>query len=41
VTASSWAARRRHWLGMPLAHALASMRLMGDELLPALRQVKG
>jgi hypothetical protein len=26
---------------MPLAHALASMRLMSDELLPALRQVKG
>lgn len=32
---------RTHWLGMPLAHALASMRLMSDELLPALRQVKG
>ena len=31
---------RTHWLGMPLAHALASMRLMSDELLPALRQVK-
>ena len=30
---------RTHWLGMPLAHALASMRLMSDELLPALRQV--
>jgi hypothetical protein len=28
---------RTHWLGMPLA----SMRLMSDELLPALRQVKG
>jgi hypothetical protein len=26
---------RTHWLGMPLAHALASMRLMSDELLPA------
>ena len=24
-----------------LAHALASMRLMSDELLPALRQVRG
>jgi alkanesulfonate monooxygenase SsuD/methylene tetrahydromethanopterin reductase-like flavin-dependent oxidoreductase (luciferase family) len=32
---------RTHWLGMPLAYALASMRLMSDELLPALRQVKG
>ena len=32
---------RTHWLGMPLAHALASMRLMSDELLPALQQVKG
>jgi alkanesulfonate monooxygenase SsuD/methylene tetrahydromethanopterin reductase-like flavin-dependent oxidoreductase (luciferase family) len=32
---------RTHWLGMPLAHALASMRLMSEELLPALRQVKG
>jgi hypothetical protein len=32
---------RTHWLGMPLAHALASMRLMSDELLPALGQVKG
>ena len=32
---------RTHWLGMPLAHALASMRLMSDELPPALRQVKG
>ena len=32
---------RTHWLGMPLAHALASMRLMSDELLPALRQVSG
>ena len=32
---------RTHWVGMPLAHALASMRLMNDELLPALRQVRG
>ena len=31
---------RTHWLGMPLAHALSSIRLMSDELLPALRQVK-
>jgi len=31
---------RTHWLGMPLAHALASMRLISDELLPALRQVR-
>jgi hypothetical protein len=25
---------------MPLGHALASMRLISDELLPALRRVK-
>jgi len=25
---------------MPLGHALASMRLLSDELLPALRQIK-
>jgi alkanesulfonate monooxygenase SsuD/methylene tetrahydromethanopterin reductase-like flavin-dependent oxidoreductase (luciferase family) len=28
---------RTHWSGMPLGHALASMRLISDELLPALR----
>ena len=31
---------RTHWLGMPLAHALASMRLVSDELLPALRKIR-
>ena len=31
---------RTHWSGMPLAHALASMRLISDELLPALRRVE-
>jgi len=31
---------RTHWSGMPLGHALASMRLISDELLPALRQIK-
>ncbi len=30
---------RSHWSGMPLGHALSSMRLISDELLPALRQV--
>ncbi|HET9488709.1 MAG TPA: LLM class flavin-dependent oxidoreductase [Methylomirabilota bacterium] len=30
---------RTHWSGMPLGHALASMRLISDELLPALRQI--
>jgi hypothetical protein len=30
---------RTHWSGMPLGHALASMRLISDELLPALRRV--
>ena len=30
---------RTHWSGMPLAPALASMRLISDELLPALRRV--
>lgn len=30
---------RTHWAGMPLATALASMRLISDELLPALRRV--
>lgn len=29
---------RTHWSGMPLGHALASMRLISDELLPALRR---
>jgi hypothetical protein len=31
---------RTHWSGMPVEHALASMRLISDELLPALRRVK-
>ena len=31
---------RTHWSGMPLGYALSSMRLISDELLPALRQVK-
>ncbi|HVQ76751.1 MAG TPA: LLM class flavin-dependent oxidoreductase [Candidatus Binatia bacterium] len=31
---------RTHWSGMPLVHSLASMRLISDELLPALRAVK-
>ncbi|HEY1299538.1 MAG TPA: LLM class flavin-dependent oxidoreductase [Stellaceae bacterium] len=31
---------RSHWSGMPVAHALSSMRLISDELLPALRRVK-
>jgi alkanesulfonate monooxygenase SsuD/methylene tetrahydromethanopterin reductase-like flavin-dependent oxidoreductase (luciferase family) len=30
---------RTHWIGMPLGHALASMRLLSDEVLPALRRV--
>jgi alkanesulfonate monooxygenase SsuD/methylene tetrahydromethanopterin reductase-like flavin-dependent oxidoreductase (luciferase family) len=30
---------RTHWSGMPVAWALASMRLISDELLPALRRV--
>jgi alkanesulfonate monooxygenase SsuD/methylene tetrahydromethanopterin reductase-like flavin-dependent oxidoreductase (luciferase family) len=30
---------RTYWSGMPLAPALASMRLISDELLPALRKV--
>ena len=30
---------RTHWSGMPLSHALASMRLISDELLPALRRI--
>jgi alkanesulfonate monooxygenase SsuD/methylene tetrahydromethanopterin reductase-like flavin-dependent oxidoreductase (luciferase family) len=29
---------RTHWSGMPVAAALASMRLISDELLPALRR---
>ena len=32
---------RTHWSGMPVADALASMRLISDELLPALRRVPG
>jgi hypothetical protein len=31
---------RTQFLGMPLANALASMRLMSDELLPALHAAK-
>lgn len=31
---------RTHWSGMPGGHALASMRLISDELLPALRRVQ-
>ena len=31
---------RTHWSGMPVSHALASMRLISDELLPALRLIK-
>jgi alkanesulfonate monooxygenase SsuD/methylene tetrahydromethanopterin reductase-like flavin-dependent oxidoreductase (luciferase family) len=30
---------RTHWAGMPLSTALASMRLVSDELLPALHKV--
>jgi len=30
---------RTHWAGMPLSSALASMRLISDELLPALHKV--
>jgi alkanesulfonate monooxygenase SsuD/methylene tetrahydromethanopterin reductase-like flavin-dependent oxidoreductase (luciferase family) len=30
---------RTQWSGMPLGHALASMRLISDEILPALRRV--
>jgi alkanesulfonate monooxygenase SsuD/methylene tetrahydromethanopterin reductase-like flavin-dependent oxidoreductase (luciferase family) len=30
---------RTHWAGMPLSSALASMRLISDELLPALRKL--
>ena len=30
---------RSHWAGMPVATALSSMRLISDELIPALRKV--
>ena len=30
---------RTHWSGMPVGHALSSMRLISDELLPELRRV--
>jgi alkanesulfonate monooxygenase SsuD/methylene tetrahydromethanopterin reductase-like flavin-dependent oxidoreductase (luciferase family) len=30
---------RTHWSGMPVGHALASMRLISDELLPTLRRI--
>jgi alkanesulfonate monooxygenase SsuD/methylene tetrahydromethanopterin reductase-like flavin-dependent oxidoreductase (luciferase family) len=30
---------RTHWSGMPLGHALQSMRLISDELLPALKRL--
>ena len=29
---------RTHWAGMPLSTALSSLRLISDELLPALRK---
>jgi alkanesulfonate monooxygenase SsuD/methylene tetrahydromethanopterin reductase-like flavin-dependent oxidoreductase (luciferase family) len=32
---------RTQWSGMPVGHALSSMRLISDELLPALRRVDG
>ncbi len=31
---------RTHWSGMPVSYALQSMRLISDELLPALRKVE-
>lgn len=31
---------RTHWSGMPVGQALSSMRLISDELLPALRRVQ-
>jgi len=31
---------RTHWSGMPVGHALASMRLISDELLPELQRTK-
>jgi alkanesulfonate monooxygenase SsuD/methylene tetrahydromethanopterin reductase-like flavin-dependent oxidoreductase (luciferase family) len=31
---------RTQWSGMPLGHALSSIRLISDELMPALRQLK-
>jgi alkanesulfonate monooxygenase SsuD/methylene tetrahydromethanopterin reductase-like flavin-dependent oxidoreductase (luciferase family) len=31
---------RTHWAGMPLSTALASIRLISDELLPELRRVQ-
>jgi hypothetical protein len=31
---------RTHFLGMPVSNALASMRLMSEELLPALHAAK-
>ena len=30
---------RTHWAGMPLPTALSSMRLISDELLPALKKL--
>ena len=30
---------RTHWSGMPVGHALASMRLISDDLLPALHRI--
>jgi alkanesulfonate monooxygenase SsuD/methylene tetrahydromethanopterin reductase-like flavin-dependent oxidoreductase (luciferase family) len=32
---------RTHWCGLPLSAALQSMRLISDELLPALRRLPG
>jgi hypothetical protein len=31
---------RTQWIGLPATQALDSMRLISDELLPALHQVK-
>jgi hypothetical protein len=30
---------RTHWSGMPVGHALASMRLFSHELLPGLHRI--
>ena len=30
---------RTHWSGMPVSHSLSSMRLISDELIPALRKL--
>jgi alkanesulfonate monooxygenase SsuD/methylene tetrahydromethanopterin reductase-like flavin-dependent oxidoreductase (luciferase family) len=36
---SNFLVLRTHWAGMPVGHALSSMRLISDELLPALRKL--